>query len=380
MGYSKLCINQTYTAAEQKKIDEICIKYNLDKNKILVHVHPKTKQIEKYKLKTGIQRNDRCSNIKKDKKFTDPFRIIEGTGSLGGTCRGSGGFEVEKEVFKIISNGLSLLSSNYLSSTGLIFGSSHLRPSFHELTNKIIDTLPEYKKKLLKNISQKPIENVRRPIIIKADAIDFKNNTNRNIADFILHFNDMNNRMAGTLFTPDEYISQKSTGLVSFINIGIRTKCFGANDLINYSITKPIGKLLLQTLGLDTKGFCDVFNNYKNKISNIEVSQQYNKSIDFTISGDDTKFCKELRKLLSKSMGVGNSIVSHKINNTYKIWKTHDKKIKLKYYRSYYGGKKKEAKRVDIEIETEDMIYKFNIRAKDGKVYPSHLMCDFEYI
>tara|TARA_B110000208_G_C11788192_1_gene436402 strand:+ start:113 stop:1252 length:1140 start_codon:yes stop_codon:yes gene_type:complete len=379
MGYSKLCINQTYTAAEQKKIDEICIKYNLDKNKILVHVHPKTKQIEKYKLKTGIQRNDRCSNIKKDKKFTDPFRIVEGTGSIGGKCRGSGGFEVEKEVFKIISSDI-LLTSDYLSSTGIIFGNIDMTKCRNGLTNKIIDALPENKKKLLKNIYQKPVENVRRPIMIKANAIDFKNNTNRNIADFILHFDDMNNRKAGTLFTSDEYISQKSSGLVSFINIGIRTKCFNANDLINYSISKKAGKLLLQTLGLDTKGFCDVFNNYKNKISNIEVRQQYNKSIDFTISGDDTKFCKELRKLLSKSMGVGNSIVSHKKNNTYKIWKTHDKKIKIKYYRSYYGGKKKEAKRVDIEIETDDMIYRFNIRAKDGKVYPSHLMCDFEYI
>ena len=40
----------------------------------------------------------------------------------------------------------------------------------------------------------------------------------------------------------------------------------------------------------------------------------------------------------------------------------------------------KETNRVDIEIETDDMIYRFNIRAKYGKVYPSHLMCDFESI
>ena len=187
MGYSKLCINQTYTDDELKKLIEICKKYIIDINKMLVNVHPKTKQVEKYRLKTRIGRNERCANIKKDKKFTYPFRIIEGTGSIGGKCRGSGGFEVEKEVFKIISGDI-LLTSDYLSSTGIIFGNINITKCRHELTNKIIDALPENKKKLLKNISQKPVENVRRPIMVKGDAIDFKNNTNRNIADFILHF------------------------------------------------------------------------------------------------------------------------------------------------------------------------------------------------
>ena len=38
------------------------------------------------------------------------------------------------------------------------------------------------------------------------------------------------------------------------------------------------------------------------------------------------------------------------------------------------------AKRIDVYIETEEMIFKFNIRHKQGGIYPSHIMCDFSYL
>ena len=37
-----------------------------------------------------------------------------------------------------------------------------------------------------------------------------------------------------------------------------------------------------------------------------------------------------------------------------------------------------EAKRIDIEVTTPLYIFKFNIRNKQGGLYPSHIMCDYK--
>ena len=36
------------------------------------------------------------------------------------------------------------------------------------------------------------------------------------------------------------------------------------------------------------------------------------------------------------------------------------------------------AKRIDIEVVTKLYIFKINIRNKQGKLYPSHIMCDYK--
>ena len=44
---------------------------------------------------------------------------------------------------------------------------------------------------------------------------------------------------------------------------------------------------------------------------------------------------------------------------------------------AYYGGKTSAGKRVDIDIDTPNIMLKINIRNKQGGVYPSHIMCDY---
>ena len=45
----------------------------------------------------------------------------------------------------------------------------------------------------------------------------------------------------------------------------------------------------------------------------------------------------------------------------------------------YYGGKTSAGKRIDVEIDTPFIALKFNIRNKQGGVYPSHIMCDYTF-
>ena len=46
---------------------------------------------------------------------------------------------------------------------------------------------------------------------------------------------------------------------------------------------------------------------------------------------------------------------------------------------AYYGGMKSGGKRIDIVVDTPYITLKFNIRNKQGGVYPSHIMCDYSF-
>ena len=198
-----------------------------------------------------------------------------------------------------------------------------------------------------------------------------------------IYFNDNHHNIAGTLFNSTEYISQKSTGLVTFINAGVQSRdCLPISDIQNNNIKSEKGKLILKTLGINENAFCDIFNNYNsgNISKNKNVADDNNNIINFNSDIHDKLFEINLKRLIKKSMGDGNSIISHYINDEDKIYRIKDKKIDLISYNSYYGGKLKKGKRIDIEVTTTDMIFKFNIRNKQGGIYPSHLMCDFKYI
>ena len=46
----------------------------------------------------------------------------------------------------------------------------------------------------------------------------------------------------------------------------------------------------------------------------------------------------------------------------------------------YYGGKKGKAKRIDVMVMTDKLELNFNIRNKEGGIYPTHIMCDYKYL
>uniref|UniRef100_A0A6C0B3Y4 Uncharacterized protein n=1 Tax=viral metagenome TaxID=1070528 RepID=A0A6C0B3Y4_9ZZZZ len=377
MGYSELVKDQIYNDAETAKLNDICMKYKLNKDILLVNVNPKTNKIEKFNLKTGVAAQGRQFN----KKDIKPFKIRAGTGSRDGKYRGVGGFNIENEVYTALKRDISL-DLCHLRSAGIVFGKLCPAKMTSSLFKKIKMNITKNKQCLLVGISKNAIENTKRPISIKNNTVYFANNTNRNIADMTLHFNDLYSNIAGILSISDEYISQKSTGLVTFINAGVRIKCFNPTDIKKCLISKELGIHLLKILGLDAKSFCNVFNNYaNNNFSDIKlIAEKHNRKFNFINGDTDNKdFCNNLQKLIRKSMGNGNSIISHRINNKDIIYKTSDKNIKLLSYQSYYGGKKKTGKRVDIEVKTDNMIFIFNIRSKSGGIYPTHLMCDFKY-
>ena len=72
-------------------------------------------------------------------------------------------------------------------------------------------------------------------------------------------------------------------------------------------------------------------------------------------------------------------IISHNISDKDRLYRSKKVNTNLLKYKSYYGGKSKNSKRIDIEIITKSLIFNINIRNKQGGIYPSHIMCDFKY-
>jgi hypothetical protein len=343
-GYCEYLNECNYNSEEYNILKAYCEKYTLNLKKIRVH------KSNKYNLKTGYAKGT-FKNLKKI--INTDFKIKEG---IGGGGRGAQGFKVEEDV----NNEINIVNSN--------------------LRNKILNHIPEYKRDKVLWISKNHIENTRRKIKIENNTINFENNTSRNISDMKIHFKDLHHGIAGILFISDEYISQKSSGLVTFINCGIQKECFNEEEMKQNNITDK-GKTLLEVLGLDVIPFCSIFNNYSsgNKSINKDIAELYNKEIKFN-SVDNIILKNRLEDLVKKSMGEGTSIISHRLNGEDIIYKNKDKNINILKYNSYYGGKTSKAKRIDVFIETDKIRFNFNIRNKAGQIYPSHIMCDFSYI
>lgn len=333
-------------------IDELEDKFGIDKKKLLFHCEREND------IKTGLP-NGKYPGIKeyvRSKKLG--IKIIEGKGSPNGKCRGSNGFSVEVEKNDLINENNS------------------------DLRKELTKLLPPYKMEKFTCSIKNDIENTRRPLKVINGKLYIDKNDINNISDMRIYFEDNHHAIAGTLFISTEYISQKSTGLVTFINLGVNNdNCFRESYIKNNAITTELGICILETFGINKDGFCDIFNNYANgNIDGISTTaEKYNQIINF-----DSKICSNIFKLkiqefLNQCMGNGNMIISHNISDKDRLYRSKKVNTNVLRYKSYYGGKRKKGKRIDIEILTNSLIFTVNIRNKQGGIYPSHIMCDFKY-
>ena len=167
------------------------------------------------------------------------------------------------------------------------------------------------------------------------------------------------------------YLSLKATGTVTFFNAGV-TKYLPADEMKKFGTIKNLqGKNLLKMLGLDPKKLSAVFNQYggnlKREQENVFKKMDRPKFINFLKSG----------------IGYGYHYVhAKKPTEIHHFKMTKAFMTKLANPTSaiaYYGGKTSAGKRVDIDIDTPNIMLKINIRNKQGGVYPSHIMCDYTF-
>lgn len=336
----------------RKEIQELVIQFNLDTKMLLFHINKDNH------IKSGLKQGTYPGITEYIKSRNYSIKFQEGKGSPDGKCRGSNGFIVEGkkcDLFNLVNS---------------------------DIRGSLIKLLPNYKQNKILWVTNNSFENTRRPLEVVNGKLKIKKNDINNISDMRVYFKDDHHSIAGTLFNSTEYISQKSTGLVTFINLGVNNdQCFRESSIKNNSITTELGICILETFGIDKYGFCEIFNNYASKnFDDIAITaDKYNQTINFDSELCSTSFKSKIQEFLDQCMGNGNMIISHYISNKDKLYRSKKVNTDVLRYKSYYGGKSKKAKGIYIEILTKSLIFTVNIRNKNSGIYPSHIMCDFKY-
>lgn len=167
------------------------------------------------------------------------------------------------------------------------------------------------------------------------------------------------------------YLSCKYGGTVTFFNIGIK-KYLKKEEIISGDITNTQGKILLDTLGIDSKLFCRVFNEYGKGMEKKTIEENVTNKIDKS----------KLSTLLKSGIGFGYHLV-HKVGTNVNHYEMTEHALRQSTAISsvvvrYPIG---EAKRVDATIETPSYSFKLNIRDTSGSVepFPSHMLMDYKH-
>ena len=164
------------------------------------------------------------------------------------------------------------------------------------------------------------------------------------------------------------YISAKFGGTLTFFNSGIST-ILPANEIKSGEIKNESGKILLKTLGINNKLFCQVFNEYGKK----------------GYVGPKKKTTPDVAKLQHLvSSGIGEGYYYAQAGKGRDLFFAIDKKYNKQASTItspvvvYYGGIDGKGKRIDLVFESAKYFFKVNIRNKQGGLYPTHIMCDYK--
>ena len=208
-------------------------------------------------------------------------------------------------------------------------------------------------------------ENKRRPLVF-TDKGPIVGHSGENIADTLT---DLTIDKSGTKI----YISLKFGGTLTFFNAGVAGTVFPKSDFADGKIETPNGVALLDTFGIDNELFCRVFNEYKEDGTGTDFSEYHRATNDF----DKDK----LFNLVESGIGTGYYML--KGGRKTEFFFVGDEYNKAASQPTtgieiQYGGKSGKGKRIDIVFESEKYRFKINIRNKQGKLYPSHIMCDYK--
>ena len=277
------------------------------------------------------------------------IKISPGNGSRGGTGIKSQGFgfegQVEKDILIYIAEGVDSPNFKY--------------PEFiKELHDTILSKHDNIQVKLEGGA------NTRRPLVFTDIGALIKGRDLQigNLITDVTVYGD------GTPY----FLSLKFGGTVTFFNAGVST-IFTENQFKAGKFTDRRAKQLLGMFGIDEKKFIDIFEKYDKKTA---------KKIVPKIEEDVTRKVnmRALLQLLVTGIGYGYYMV-HKKGKKVEYYEMTRRRMmdsaKIKSVKVLYP-KPGSAKRIDIEVVTKLYIFKINIRNKQGKLYPSHIMCDYK--
>jgi hypothetical protein len=171
-------------------------------------------------------------------------------------------------------------------------------------------------------------------------------------------------------------LSLKYGSTVTFFNSGLQ-KIMTQEDFKNGNFNNPIAQALIKLFSIDKEKFIGVFTGYAGTTIGGKRIKATKQSESVSINVND------LQDFIKTVIGKGYLLVHLDNKNKVHITEINDAflnaaskplsdKIEIKYP---VGGS---AKRIDIHVETSKFYLNFNIRNKQGGIYPSHIMCDYK--
>lgn len=210
-------------------------------------------------------------------------------------------------------------------------------------------------------------KNNPRPLTFSGKSISAGKNSNLDIGKTVTDLTFVNGD--GT----EHYLSLKFGGTVTFYNGGVTTILGRPNMFTSDGKIPRDGLVLLNMFGIDVDLFKDVFYSYDKR------RKGGNKKII-----EKTKSTPELKNFARTVVGYGYHLV-HKMNNG----TIHYEQVTRSNYTKYADPignieiiypEPGTAKRIDIKVKTQRMEIKYNIRNKQGGIYPSHIMADYKML
>ena len=246
---------------------------------------------------------------------------------------------------------------------------------YPEHVNKIISALTEkYGSAPTKAIGEggknqkRPLKKSGSSIIISAGGAT-TNNIGSTLTDITLEIDGK-----------PVYLSVKFGSTLSFFNCGIRSSGKGNLALFPEAKLKANeipddGQEYLEMFGIDQQKFLDVFANY-GKGTGTTVENHIERT---TLSPGGKN---ALQDMIKSGVGYGYWMCHYTGSdlNFYEIDQNYMNKAATLVGNSVeinYGGAGGRGKRIDMIFETQSYEFKFNIRNKQGGVYPTHTNGDY---
>jgi len=171
------------------------------------------------------------------------------------------------------------------------------------------------------------------------------------------------------------YLSVKFGNTLSFFNVGVKKEIFPESDMKSHTL-KNFGQEYLDMFDINHDDFLNIFEKYKKENTSAVVPDHLRT---VTLSGPKRA---ALVRLIKSGVGHG-------------YWMTHYDGGKLHFYEVHqeymnraanllgnkvelqYGGAGGTAKRINMNFETTEYDFSFNIRNTQGGIYPSRTNGDY---
>ncbi|MAD24909.1 MAG: hypothetical protein CMO44_12140 [Verrucomicrobiales bacterium] len=171
------------------------------------------------------------------------------------------------------------------------------------------------------------------------------------------------------------YLSVKFGNTLSFFNVGVKKEIFPESDMKTHTL-KDFGREYLDMFDIDHNDFLNIFEKYKKENTSAVVS---NHLRTVTLSGSKKAALVRLIK-----SGVGHGYwMTHYDGGTLHFYEVNEQymnraaNLKGNTVNLQYGGAGGTAKRINMNFETTEYDFSFNIRNTQGGIYPSRTNGDY---